>query len=185
MSRLKNRVPSALEAAYRCQQSRGFRAGHSFRRRRSLFARGQTRRCLLSRRYSIYKRYRRRERTPGKRRVLPFGCEILPEVKEVKLPYPYFTGFRACARQPSSRLWITSPYGTLLRGIHRTRGRSHTACLLTERINHAFMSLYEAPRRAALRPNHHGPSRSGFNTFTLLSCLHETVHVPSYMQTHQ
>ena len=137
-------MPSALEAACRCQQSRGFRAGHSFHRRRSLFARGQHQ-CLLSRRYSIYKRYRHRERTPGKRRVLPFRYEILPEVKEVKLPYPYFTGFRACARQPSSRLWITSPYGTLLRGIHRAGGRSHTDCLLTERTDHAFMSLSDAP----------------------------------------
>ncbi len=137
------------------------RVGHSFHRRRSLFARGQ-RRCLLPRHYSIYKRCRHRERTPGKRRVLPFGCEILPEVKEVKLPYPYFTGFHACARQPSRRLWITSPYGTLLRGIHRTRGRSHTGCLLTERTDHAFMSFSDAPS-CTLCPTHHSPSRSGFN----------------------
>ena len=184
MSRLKNRVPSALEAACRCQQSRGFRAGYSFRRRRSLFVRGQ-RRCLLSRRCPIYKRCRRRERMPGKRRVLPFGREILPEVKEVKLPYPYFTGFRACARQPSRRLWITSPYGTLLRGIHRTRGRSHTGCLLTERTDHAFMSLSDAPCRALCARPITTPSRSGFNAFTLLSCLYVTIYVPGYKKKHQ
>ena len=131
--------------------------GHSFHRRRSSFARG-LRRCLLSRRYSIYERCRHLERTPGKRHVLPFGCEILPEVKEVKLPYPYFTGFRACAQQPTPWLWITSPYGTLLRGIHRIRDCSHTAvCSPSAQTTLLCRSMTRRANRATLRPAHQSP----------------------------